>query len=82
MAGFIHDQLDIKLLVLYIMDRAAAPNDFATLTDLSLCDSGVDYFQPFPHHPPAVRPAAGPLEPSAEAQGPGPGPGGGTAAGL
>ncbi len=45
MAGFIHDKLDTKLLVLYIMDRAAAPLDFATLTDLSMCDSGVDYFQ-------------------------------------
>ena len=45
MAGFIHDKLDIKLLVLYIMDRAAAPIDFNTLTDLSMCDSGVDYFQ-------------------------------------
>ena len=43
--GFIHDKLDIKLLVLYIMDRVAAPIDFATLTDLALCDSGVDYFQ-------------------------------------
>ena len=37
MAGFIHDKLDTKLLVLYIMDRAAAPLDFATLTDLSMC---------------------------------------------
>lgn len=45
MAGFIHDKLDTKLLVLYIMDRIAAPIDFATLTDLSMCDSGVDYFQ-------------------------------------
>ena len=45
MAGFIHDKLDIKLLVLYILNRAAAPIDFATLTDLSMCDSGVDYFQ-------------------------------------
>ena len=45
MAGFIHDKLDIKLLVLYILDRAAAPIDFATLTDLSMCDGGVDYFQ-------------------------------------
>lgn len=45
MAGFIHDKLDIKLLVLYITDRAAAPIDFATLTDLAMCDSGVDYFQ-------------------------------------
>ena len=43
--GFIHDKLDIKLLVLYIMDRVAAPIDFATLTDLALCDSGVDYFR-------------------------------------
>ena len=43
--GFIHDKLDVKLLVLYIMDRVAAPIDFATLTDLSLCDNGVDYFQ-------------------------------------
>ena len=45
MAGFIHDKLDIKLLVLYIMDRVAVPIDFNTLTDLSMCDSGVDYFQ-------------------------------------
>lgn len=45
MAGFIHDKLDTKLLVLYIMDRVAAPIDFSTLTDLALCDNGVDYFQ-------------------------------------
>lgn len=43
--GFIHDKLDIKLLVLYIMNRVAAPIDFATLTDLAMCDSGMDYFQ-------------------------------------
>lgn len=43
--GFIHDKLDIKLLVLYILNRAAAPIDFATLTDLAMCDPGVDYFQ-------------------------------------
>ncbi len=43
--GFIHDKLDLKLLVLYILDRAAAPIDFATLTDLTMCDPGVDYFQ-------------------------------------
>lgn len=42
--GFIHDELDTKLLVLYIMSRAAGPVDFATLTDLAMCDSGVDYF--------------------------------------
>lgn len=42
--GFIHESLDVKLLILYIMGRVAAPIDFATLTDLSLCDEGVDYF--------------------------------------
>lgn len=42
--GFIRDPLDIKLLVLYIMSRVAAPIDFDTLTDLSMRDSGVDYF--------------------------------------
>lgn len=43
--GFIHDKLDIKFLVLYLMARIAAPVDFSVLTDLSLCDAGVDYFQ-------------------------------------
>ena len=42
--GFIHSKLDIKLLILYIMGRVAAPIDFATLTDLAMCDDGVDYF--------------------------------------
>ena len=43
--GFIHDKLDTKLLVLYIADRAAGPLSFDTLTDLAMCDEGVDYFQ-------------------------------------
>lgn len=43
--GFIHDKLDIKFLVLYLMARAAAPIDFATLTGLTMCDDGVDYFE-------------------------------------
>lgn len=42
--GFIHDKLDIKLLILYIMARVMAPIDLPTLTDLALCDGGVDYF--------------------------------------
>lgn len=42
--GFIHDKLDIKLLILYIMARVTAPIDLPTLTDLALCDAGVDYF--------------------------------------
>ena len=44
MAGFIHGKLDIKLLVLYLTSRLAGPVDFTTLTDLALCDDGVDYF--------------------------------------
>ena len=39
--GFIHDKLEIKFLVLYIMSRAAAPLDFSTLTDLTLIAEAV-----------------------------------------
>ena len=42
--GFIQNELDLKLLVLYIMDRAVAPITFLQLLDLALCDAGVDYF--------------------------------------
>lgn len=42
--GFIHGKLDIKMLTLYVLSRVAAPIDFATLTDLVMCDDGVDYF--------------------------------------
>lgn len=42
--GFIHTKLDIKLLTLYILTRTVAPIDFPTLTDLVMCDDGVDYF--------------------------------------
>lgn len=45
MAGFIHNKLDVKLLILYLTSRLAGPVDFPTLTDLSMCDDGVDYFQ-------------------------------------
>lgn len=45
MAGFIHSKLDIKLLILYLVSRFAGPVDFSTLTDLAMCDDGVDYFQ-------------------------------------
>lgn len=42
--GFIHDKLDIKFLILYLMSRIVSPIDFATLTDLVMCDDGIDYF--------------------------------------
>ena len=43
--GFIHDKLDIKFLILYLMARVAAPVDFTTLAELSFCDEGVSYFE-------------------------------------
>ena len=42
--GYIQSDLDLKLLILYIMDRAAAPITFNQLLELALCDAGVDYF--------------------------------------
>ena len=42
--GFIHDKLDIKFLILYILARVVEPIDFVTLTGLVMCDEGVDYF--------------------------------------
>lgn len=42
--GFIQDELDLKLLVLYIMSRTAGPITFLQLLELALCDAGVDYF--------------------------------------
>ncbi len=38
--GFIHDKLDIKFLILYLMARVAGPVDFTTLADLTFCDDG------------------------------------------
>ncbi|MDE7219191.1 MAG: DUF4364 family protein [Oscillospiraceae bacterium] len=42
--GFIKDKLEIKFLILYIMARLVEPVPFETLQELSMCDSGVDYF--------------------------------------
>ena len=42
--GYIRDELDLKLLVLYILSHAAGPITFLQLLDLALCDAGVDYF--------------------------------------
>ena len=41
---FIQRELDLKLLVLYIMSRVAGPVTFLQLLELALCDEGVDYF--------------------------------------
>lgn len=42
--GFITDNLEIKLLILYIASRLVGPAPFEVLQDLSMCDEGVDYF--------------------------------------
>lgn len=43
--GFIHDRLDIKILILYIAARLPGSVPLETLTDLIMCDDGVDYFE-------------------------------------
>lgn len=43
--GFIRDKLDIKILTLYILNRLPCPVDTDTLTELVLCDNGVNYFE-------------------------------------
>ena len=42
--GFIHDSLDIKILILFILGRLDAPIDLDTLADLTLLDDGITYF--------------------------------------
>ena len=44
MAGFIHDKLEIKFLILYITARVIEPVPFDMVLDLAMCDEGVDYF--------------------------------------
>lgn len=44
MAGFIHDKLEIKFLILYIAARLIESVPFDTMLDLAMCDEGVDYF--------------------------------------
>lgn len=44
MAGFIHDKLEIKFLILYIADRIIEPVPFDTMLELTMCDDGIDYF--------------------------------------
>lgn len=42
--GFIRKPLDVKLLVLYIMSRVAAPISFDALTELVMSCEAIDYF--------------------------------------
>lgn len=43
--GFIHEKLDIKILILYVLRRLPNPISFESLSDLVLVDDGFDYFE-------------------------------------
>lgn len=42
--GFIHEELDIKILILFVLNRLSGPVNSETLADLCRVDSGVGYF--------------------------------------
>ena len=43
--GFIHEELDIKILILYILRRLSGPVEPETLLELCQCDGGIGYFE-------------------------------------
>lgn len=43
-AGFIHDKLDMKVYLLYLLSRLDGPVDFTALTELALAERGTEYF--------------------------------------
>lgn len=42
--GFIHEKLDIKILILFILNELPAPVDELKLSELVFCDDGIGYF--------------------------------------
>lgn len=42
--GFIHDMLDVKVLLLYVMSKAKYPLDLQKIYELSYQDDGLSYF--------------------------------------
>lgn len=42
--GFIHEKFDIKILVLFVLNRLAAPVTLEELSELTLFDGGISYF--------------------------------------
>ena len=43
-AGFIHDKLEIKFLILYIAARVSEPLPPEGMQELTMCDDGIDFF--------------------------------------
>ncbi len=42
--GFIHDKLDVKILILYILEKLPAPVEPVVLSELALFDGGFTWF--------------------------------------
>ena len=42
--GFIHEKLEIKILILFILRRLPEPVALETLAELAMCDDGISYF--------------------------------------
>lgn len=42
--GFIHEELDLKILILYILNKLSGPVDIYQLFDICKCDNAVGYF--------------------------------------
>jgi hypothetical protein len=42
--GFIHEKIEIKILILYILRHLPLPVEFNVLTELTMCDDGISYF--------------------------------------
>ncbi|MCL2662077.1 MAG: DUF4364 family protein [Oscillospiraceae bacterium] len=42
--GFIHERVEVKVLILFIMRRLSEPVTLDVLTGLTLCDEGISYF--------------------------------------
>jgi len=42
--GFIHERIEVKVLILFIMRRLPEPVTLEVLTGLTLCDDGIGYF--------------------------------------
>ena len=42
--GFIHEIIEIKILILFILQRLPEPVSIEDLTELTMCDDGIGYF--------------------------------------
>lgn len=42
--GFIHEKMDIKILILFVLDLLPGPVESLTLSELVFCDDGIRYF--------------------------------------